>query len=66
MTTLAPSADLLSKIGTIAQIVGEASDPSKIDQASAQKIHGLLADREVSQWLDRMYDLGLLNRQEDE
>lgn len=63
MTTIAPSVELLSKLGTIAQIVGEVPHPSNIDQASAHRLHELLADREVSHWLDRMHDLGFLNYQ---
>ena len=60
MTTLSPNLELLSKLGAIAQIVDEAADANAIDLPQARS---LLAGRDVSQWLDRMHELGFLARQ---
>lgn len=52
-----PTIGLLSKLATIAQIVDEASDAKPINMEAATS---LLADRDVSKWLDAMYEQGLI------
>jgi hypothetical protein len=55
-----PSAGLLVKLATIAQLVDEATQdaPIKMDKA-----RNLLADRDVSHFLDSMHREGLLPQQ---
>jgi hypothetical protein len=56
---LKPSVSLLAKLGSIAQHVDEATSPKghEFDIAAAR---ALLADPEVSAWLDAMHKLALL------
>ena len=61
MTMFNPTIGLLSKLGSIAQIMDEATRPSDVNFDLARQI---LADREVSQWLDEMHKQGLLAHNE--
>ena len=54
-----PSVGLLAKLGSIVQHLDEASSPNGHD-FDWIAIRSLLADREVTTWLDRMHDQGLL------
>lgn len=57
--TFKPSVSLLAKLGSIAQHCDEAVSPSghELDLAA---IRSLLADTEVTQWLDAMAKLALI------
>lgn len=57
MQITSPTIGLLSKLATIAQIIDEASDAKPANMEAARS---LLADREVTQWLDAMHKNGLI------
>lgn len=57
MQIASPTIGLLSKLATIAQIIDEASDAKPANMEAARS---LLADREVTQWLDAMHKQGLI------
>jgi hypothetical protein len=54
-----PSVGLLAKIGSIAQHIDEASGENG-HAFDWEAIRSLLADREVTVWMDQMYKHGLL------
>lgn len=56
---LQPSVALLAKLGSIAQHVDEAISPHGHDFDWAA-VRSLLADQEVSAWLDAMHKLAML------
>jgi hypothetical protein len=61
--SLHPDADTLSRLGTLAQMVDQHSGSAEFDWPAARE---LLADRQLSRWLDGMHKAGLLATDPDE